>query len=169
MSKRRASIKALITFFLAGLLTAPSIAEHPEAEKLLPEKTVFLLKIESIEEFTGSFMETGFMKMLQDEKIAPVVESLYGSVEDAYADAEAAIGVSLDELQTLLKGEACFAVVAQKNEPISFVLLADYQGNAETADKLLSLGETQAESSGADLDIEDVEGVEIREISGRNE
>lgn len=166
MSKSFAFLVATATFFIGSLLTSPVVAEHPEAEKLLPEKTVVFVKIKNVEEFTRSFMETGFMKMLQDEKVAPVVESLYGSAEDAYAQVEDSLGVSLDQLQTLLKGEVCIAVIADKDEGISVVMLADYKGNAETADKLLSFGESSAESGGAKLDSEDVEGVSIRSIDG---
>ena len=163
MSKLRPYFPFLAVLLL-GLGAATVRADHPEAEKLLPEKTVFFMKIKSVDEFTKGFMETGFMKMLQDEEVAPVVESLYGSAEDAFAEAEAALGVSLNELQNMLTGEVCFAVVAQKDEPISIALFADYKGNAETADTLLSFGEQAASDGGQDLDEEDVEGVSIRSI-----
>ena len=169
VSKTRAYFLAFAAILFSGLFSAPASADHPEAEKLLPEKTVLFIKLKSVEEFTKSFMETGFMKMLQDEKLQPVVESLYGSVDDAYAQVEDQIGVSLGELQTLLKGEVSFAIVSEKDRPFSIVLLADYKGNADTADKLLSLGEERAAENGTDVEEEEVEGVTIRSLGDGDE
>lgn len=166
MSNSRSFFLASAALLLGSLISTSAKADHPAAEKLLPEKTLVFVKIKSVEEFTKSFMQTGFMRMLQDEKLKPVTESLYGSAEEAYQQVEEQLGVTLGELQNLLKGEVCFGLIMDKDTPISIVLLADYKGNSETANKLLSAGESRAEESGAKLDSEDVEGVSIRTIEG---
>lgn len=151
---------------LLAMLASPLSADHPAAEKLLPEKTVVFVKIDDMKEFVSSFSETSFMMMLKDEKVAPVVESLYGSAEEAYASVEETLGVSLNELQTLLKGEVCFAMIAEKGEPLSVVVFADYKGNEETANKLLDFGEGKAAEDGAEIETEDVGETTIRMING---
>jgi len=151
---------------LVALFASPLHADHPKAEKLLPEKTVVFVKIDNMKEFVAGFSETSFMKMLKDEKVAPVVESLYGSAEEAYASVEETLGVSLAELQTLLKGEVCFALVAEKDEPLSVVVFADYKGNEETANKLLDFGEGAAVDGGAKVETEDVGETTIRSVDG---
>lgn len=166
MSKIFASFTAFCVVCFGALLPSPLLADHPPAEKLLPEKTLLIVKIKSVKEFTESFMNSGFARMLNDEKMAPIVESLYGSAEEAYAQVQDSLGVSLEELRTLFKGELSLALVAEKDSPMSVVLLADYQGNADTANKLLEFGESRAEADGAEIDDEDVDGVSIRSING---
>ena len=169
MSKSSAYFLVIATFFLGSLFSPTARAEHPEAEKLLPEKTQVLVKIKSVEKFTDSFMKTGLMRMLQDEKLAAVTESLYGSAEEAYQQVEDQLGVSLSELQTLLKGEVSFGLVMGKDMPITIVILADYKGNSETTNKLLEVGVAKATESGAESDTEEVGGVEIKSLSGNGD
>ena len=87
---------AVVCIFSAivALFASPLRADHPDAEKLLPEKTVVFAKIDNVKDFVAGFSETSFMKMLKDENVAPVVESLYGSAEEAYASVEEGLGVS---------------------------------------------------------------------------
>ena len=159
---------AVVCIFSAivALFASPLRADHPDAEKLLPEKTVVFAKIDNVKDFVAGFSETSFMKMLKDENVAPVVESLYGSAEEAYASVEEGLGVSLQELQTLLNGEICLALVAEKDEPLKIVAFADYKGNEETANKLLDLGEGSAVDDGAKVETLDVGEITIRSVDG---
>lgn len=166
MSHPPASFSIIVAFFAILGLCGPTVAEHPNAEKLLPEKTLVFVKIKNVEELSQGFMQSGLMKMLQDEKLAPITESLYGSAEEAYAEVEEQLGVTLGELQNLFRGEVCIGLTMEKGEAPDLVVIADYKGNSETANKLLSFGEARAEESGATLDSTDAAGVNIRSVIG---
>ncbi len=159
----------LLVVFL-GFNGTQALGEHPEAEKLLPEKTVLFVKITNMTEFMEGFSNTAFQQMLRDEKVAPVIESLYGSVEDGFAPVEAEIGVSLDQLRTMISGEVCLALVVEKGQPISVVVFADYKGGEETADKLLDFGEGVASDQQTTIDTVDIGETTIRSIGdGEND
>ncbi len=61
---------AVVCIFSAivALFASPLRADHPDAEKLLPEKTVVFAKIDNVKDFVAGFSETSFMKMFKRRK-----------------------------------------------------------------------------------------------------
>src|SRR4029453_18639146 len=66
------------------LLVAASSAraERPVAPKLLPENTLAMIRVADAQELNTKFRDTALGRMLQDEKIAPLVSQLYGSLQE---------------------------------------------------------------------------------------
>ena len=62
---------------LVVLCTASFVrAERPVAPKLLPESTLAMLRVADAQELNTKFRDTAMGRMLQDEKIAPLVSQL---------------------------------------------------------------------------------------------
>ncbi len=120
--------------------------QRPPTEKLLPESTVVYIQIRNVPEFIENMNESNIGKLMAHEKIAPLAERLWGSVKDQYEKVRDDVGVSLDQLQTLLTGEVCFAVVNFKDRSPGVVVFVDYDPEAATLDTLIDRGEELAAS-----------------------
>ena len=139
MSVRR----GLMACLLAVLLFVPFVqAERPVAPKLLPDRTVGLLRIRNYPETRTKFGETAMGRMLSDEEIGPLVSSLYEQLQELYSRVEDRVGVPLEKLRSLPQGEIWLAAVPPANEgTMGLALLIDTGNQVATAKKLLERGE----------------------------
>ena len=140
------SLVVLSTLLLPGIVSAQS-AERPNSDELLPETTVAYVQIQNVRELFEKMGETNMGKMMEDENIAPLVGDLLQTAQDAYAEVEDRVGLSLEEIQSLPAGEICFAVIAPKRKPAAFVLIVDTDEESEAVDKALERGRDLAEES----------------------
>ncbi len=157
---------ALAVWFLS--FSALVVAQtRPSAADLLPQETVVYVQIPDIQALKEDFANTGFGRMMADERVAPLVAQVYEELQNLYAtQVEETIGVGLEELLSLPAGEICFAVVAPKRKSPAYVLLVDLSENSEAADTLINKGRELAENDGANLESEDESGFEINIING---
>ncbi len=140
------------------------VVTRPASENLLPESTVVYIQIRDVPGFIEQMGKTNLGKFLAHEKIAPLVQRLWGSVQDQYEKVRDNVGVSLDQLRTLLTGELCFAVVDFKDRKPGVMLMFDYDPNAETLDTLVQRGEELADGEGQLGEPETEGDVEIRSV-----
>lgn len=139
---------------------------RPASADLLPENTVVYLQLHSVKNFAKQMDASSGGKILANEKVAKLVNGLYGEVKNQYEKIRDDVGVSLDELTTLLTGEFCFAVTAFKDRVPGVVLMFDYDPEAETLPKLLESGRKFAEREGATFDSADEADVKIETVHG---
>ncbi|MEZ6096598.1 MAG: hypothetical protein R3C03_20610 [Pirellulaceae bacterium] len=109
-----AFVVAMLVAFLSGGTSLLAQTERMPSEKLLPETTVAYVQIANFREFVQKSQDSNFGRMLADEKIAPLVEDLYGQAKDAFEDFKEQIGLEWDDLEQLPHGEICFAVIAHE-------------------------------------------------------
>jgi hypothetical protein len=134
----------LLTFFVPFAL-----AERPIGPKLLPDRTVALVRIRNYPETRQKFGETAMGKMLADEEVGPLISKLYEQLQELYARVEDRVGVPLDKIRNLPQGEIWFAVVPPvKDGPVSLALMIDAGKNLPTAQKLLERGQELLEQNG---------------------
>ena len=147
MKKQRIAGWVVGVFLLFGMSVWGQDAaqsQRPPTENLLPESSVVFIQIRSVPEFIANMNESNIGKLMAHEKIAPLTERLWGSVKDQYEKVRDNVGVSLDQLQTLLTGEVSFAVVSFKDRSPGVVLFLDYDPEAATLDTLIDRGEELA-------------------------
>src|SRR5436190_21945475 len=102
MSVRR----GLIAACLAVLVFVPfAQAERPTAPKLLPDRTVGLIRIRNYPDTRTKFGETAMGRMLSDEEVGPLLSGLYEQLQDLYSRVEDRVGVPLEKLRQLPQGE----------------------------------------------------------------
>jgi hypothetical protein len=138
------------TFLLTSLLAATAVADRPAATRLLPLETFVLVRIPDANELYESSRQTALGRMMQDKQIKPLLEDLYGSAADAYAEIEDEVGASLADILSLPQGEVVFAVVPTESGPPALVVLLDVGDKAEIAEKLLTRGEEALREEGGD-------------------
>ena len=170
MSKQIWPARCLQIFLipLALLVAAvPVRAERPVAPKLLPENTLAYVRVTDSQDMIARFRETAMGRMLQDEKIAPLVSQLYGSVQEQFAQIEDRVGLPLDQILKLPQGEICFAVIPQQGEgPPALLLLIDVKDQILNANKLLEKGEAALVENGVTKTTDVVNDVKLNIYTG---
>ena len=127
--------------------------ERPKAVDLLPERTVVYVHIDNLRQLTTQFWETGMGQMLQDERVAPLVNELYGETKAAYEKIQSEVGdFSLEQLQSLPTGEICFAIINPRRSDPGYVLLMDVDQESGTADEVLDFINEKAAEDESRLD-----------------
>lgn len=142
--------RSFLAALLALLLLVPAAwAERPIAPKLLPDRTVGLVRIRNWPETREKFNDTATGKMLADEEVGPLLSGMYAQLQELYARVEDRVGVPLEKIRALPQGEIWLAVVPPVNEgPVSLALLIDVGNQLPTAQKLLESGQTLLEERG---------------------
>ena len=161
---------------LSGWFSCPTQAQEikrPKAVDLLPERTALYINVDNIPELVKDLKDSNFGKMLQDEKIAPFVQSLYGEAKDSVDDLmdNDEFGFSMAELMTLPAGEICFAVVTPRRKEPKFALIMDIPEDSKVAEDLLELGREAAADNGGSFEegsVADLEFQTVRRGSGDN-
>src|SRR5262245_5352931 len=70
-------------------------ADRPSAPRLLPEKTLAYFRVTDTPTLVDRFQQTSLGRIVQDEKVRPLVSQLYGSVENAWKQIEDRVGLPL--------------------------------------------------------------------------
>ncbi len=158
---------ALSLLFLVQLLvnTANAQSLRPTSEELLPENTVAYVQLKDFQEFVADLQNTNMGRMMQDEKIAPLVGDLYSQARDAFTDFEGEIGLAWEDIEQLPHGEICFAVIAPRRADTQFVLIIDVNPDSEAADHVLGRVQELAEEDGQAVEEETVEEVVYKTIN----
>ena len=100
--------------------------------------------------------KTGFAKMIEDDRVAPFLDSVYGDLKSEYDEKlkEKIGGISLEQFADFATGELCFAMVAKRRKPLTMVMFFDVPEESETLDKLLGVAEENGVEKG-DVELEE--------------
>jgi len=135
--------------FLLLVLVSPALAERPIGPRLLPERTVAMVRIRSFPESRAKFSQTAMGKILTDPEVGPLVSKLYEQGQEMYKRVEEQVGVPLEKLLALPQGEIWVAVVPPvKDGPVSLALLIDVGNQLPTATRLIERGEEVLKENG---------------------
>jgi len=102
-----------VAFLCLALLTSVDGEEPvavPGAPRLLPEKTLAYLRIENADEFRVELAGSATGQMLADPKLKPIAGEFYTAASDIFQQVGDQIGVSLDELLAIPKGQVALAL-----------------------------------------------------------
>ena len=81
------------------------------APQLFPEKTLAYLRIDDVRELKAALGESSMGKLGNDPQLKPLLSEFYGSIVNATAEMQDAIGLNLDELLSIPSGELAFALL----------------------------------------------------------
>src|SRR5262245_65931639 len=116
-------------------------ADHPVAPKLLPERTLALLRVTDTPLLIERFRETAIGRIGRDEELKPLVSKLYATVQELWGEIEDRVGLPLDQLLKIPQGEISLALVAPPEQSPAVVVLLDVKDQLPQAKKLLERGE----------------------------
>ncbi len=143
-----------IPLWSAALVLAQDQPQRPKSEDLLPETTVVYVQLENTRDLVEKLSQSTIGQMLADEKIAPLAQELYAQAQEAYAEVQNTVGLSLEEIQSLPSGEVCFAIVAPRRKDPAYVLIIDTDPESEAFTKAMDRAHQLAEENGIEIEKE---------------
>ena len=151
----------LLTVLCVSFASNSAWAERPTAPRLLPQDTLAYIRVADMPDLIERFQDTSAGRISQDEQVRPLLNHLWGSLVDATKELESQLGVSLQDLLTIPKGEVCLALVAPETGPPAVVLLVDVGDRMPVVQKVLDQGEFAMFEQGATRTIESIEGTDV--------
>jgi Protein of unknown function (DUF3352) len=135
---------------LAGLPDHSARAAAPP-ERMLPDTTLFLLKLNDVKSFRESFRSSQYGQLWNDPGLKDFREELSVRLEDASKALKERIGVSFRELVELPQGALAIAVLGRDdpNLPAAGVLIAEAGENQKKLEEVFDRASKQAEDAGA--------------------
>lgn len=166
----RTSMRAAIRLALAGWLGLAGLSLVPAQgwaatppDKILPESTIALLKINNAAALRESFRQSQFGQLWADPGMKAWRDDLSARLDDAGKSLKKRIGVTYQELLELPQGPACIAVIRRDDPelPFSVVILADAGKNTSKMNEVFTRATKQGEESGSKVATETFKGATL--------
>ncbi|MGC8639422.1 MAG: hypothetical protein ACP5XB_06040 [Isosphaeraceae bacterium] len=143
---------------LAGLsgLTANFAQAATPPERILPNSTVFMVKVTDVNALRESFRQCQYGQLWNDPALKDFREDLRSKLKDASNTLKEKIGVTLKELVDIPQGTLAIAAVQQEDAklPVALAIIADAgKNNARMAD-VLERSSKQAADAGSKVSTE---------------
>ncbi len=150
---------------LAGLPQSPVEAAAPP-ERVLPDTTMLLFKINSAKEFRDSFRQSQYGQLWNDPGLNEFKEELSQRINDVTKSFRERIGMSIGEILSIPQGSVGIAAIYREEakNPLAIVILADAGENAKKMEDLLDRAAKQSEDSGAKVATESFNGMTLHII-----
>ena len=163
--RRLAFIGWLGLFGVTGL-PANLVEAAAPPERVLPDTTLFLLKLNDVKSFRESFRSSQYGQLWNDPGLKDFREDLAVRLEDASKILKDRIGVSIKELLELPQGALSLAVIGRDDRdlPAAGVLIADAGENQKKLEEVFERASKQAEEAGAKIAKESFNGLTLHII-----
>ncbi len=116
----RPFILALAVAWTAAIAILPAGGQEkaviPAAPRLLPERTLGYIRIDNVTDFRAGLAASPTGQMLADPKLKPIASELYVIAGEAFQVIGDQLGLSLDELANIPKGQFSLALIANDIE-----------------------------------------------------
>jgi hypothetical protein len=144
---------------LSGLSANLALAAAPP-ERVLPDSTVFLLKITDVIALREAFRQSQYGQLWNDPALKDFREDIIGKLKETSNSLKDKIGVTLDELIDLPQGSLAIAAVSQDDPalPIALAIIADSGKNSARMTEVLERSTKQAEQTGSKVSTEPFQG-----------
>ncbi len=151
----------MVVAMFCGTAFQTARAERPSTLKLLPKETLAFGSVADSKTLVEKFNTTNMGQMLQEPRIKPLIQQLYGNLRAEMAGVEEQLGVTLDELLTLPNGELAVGVIKPEEGPISLVGFIEVGDQYPTAKKLLDKLDAELAARGVEFGEERQGGTSI--------
>ncbi|WP_435010985.1 hypothetical protein P12x_002276 [Tundrisphaera lichenicola] len=164
----RAAFRLAITgcLGLAAIAASASVGRAAEPEKMLPDSTLFFLKVKNVAELRESFEKADFGRLLADPALKPLKDDVAAKLAETNEQVKAKLGVTLGELLQLPQGTATVAVVGKPDAkiPVALLISADAGKNAAKMTEVMTKSTKQAEEANAKVGTETFKGLTLHII-----
>lgn len=137
---------------LSGLtgLTANFAQAAAPPERVLPDSTVFLLKVTDVNTLRESFRQSQYGQLWNDPAMKDFREDLLAKLKDASTTLKDKLGVTLSELLEIPQGTLAVAAIQQDDDnlPIAVAIIADAGKNSARMNDVLERGAKQLADAG---------------------
>ena len=147
---RRLALVGCLGLFGAAMSAAPAPAATPP-ERVLPDSTIFLFKINDTKAFREAFRGSHYGQLWHDPAMKDFRDDLSQKFDDLAKPLKEKIGVSLQELLQLPQGPIAIALLSRDDPklPVAVVVMADAGANKDKLADVLNKATKQAEEHGA--------------------
>jgi len=163
MAKRAILRLALVGWLgLSGFsgLTANLAQAAAPPERVLPDSTVFLVKVADIKALRESFRQSQYGQLWNDPALKDFRDDIAGKLKETSNTLKKKIGVTLSELFDIPQGYLAIAAVSQDDPklPVALAIIADAGNNGERMTDVLTRSTKQAEDAGSKVTTESFQG-----------
>jgi hypothetical protein len=163
MAKRAILRLALVGWLaLSGFsgLTANLAQAAAPPERVLPDSTVFLVKVADIKALREAFRQSQYGQLWDDPALKDFRDDIAGKLKDTSNKLKEKIGVTLAELLDIPQGYLAIAAVSQDDPklPVALAIIADAGKNGERMTDVLTRSTKQAEDAGSKVTSESFQG-----------
>jgi hypothetical protein len=147
---------------VTGLPARPARAAAPP-ERILPDTTIFLLKVNDVKNFSAAFRSSQYGQFWNDPGLKEFRDELALKMEDVSKSLKEKIGVSLKELFGLPQGTLAIAAVGREdpNVPVALTLVAEAGENEKKLLEVLERTTKQAQDDAAKVSTESFNGLTL--------
>ena len=143
---------------LSGIsgLTANLAQAAAPPERVLPDSTVFLLKVNNVTALKEGFRQSQYGQLWNDPALKDFREDITAKLKETSNTLKEKIGVTLLELLDLPQGPLSIAAIAQDDPklPVALAIIADAGKNAERMTEVMNRSTKQAEETGGKVSTE---------------
>jgi hypothetical protein len=168
MHKAKRAICRVALLGWLGLLTATGLPAQPARaaappERILPESTIFLLKVNDVKSFGAAFRSSQYGQLWNDPGLKEFRDELASRAEDVSKTLKEKIGVSIKELFELPQGSLAIAAVGREdpNLPVAATLVAEAGENEKKMLEVLERATKQAQEDAAKVSTESFNGLTL--------
>ncbi len=163
MPKAKRATFRLALVGLLGLSSLAAVADRAAAavppEQVLPDSTLFFLKVPDVAKFREAFLASTYGQIYADPAMAASRADFVERVKPFSDKLKEQLGVSLKELVELPAGFAVAAIPLEGAKPdVALAIVADAGGNAAKLAEVLTKGNKEAEKQGAKVAVETFKG-----------
>jgi hypothetical protein len=144
-------------------LSAPLAQASTPPERILPDSTIFLLKINDVKNLREAFRGSQYGQLWNDPAMKDFKDDLIHKIEEAAKPITDRLGLSLSELLELPQGSVSIAALTRDDPkmPVAVAILADAGTNKEKMADVLTRATKQAEDAGAKTSQESFNGLTL--------
>lgn len=164
MPKAQGATLRLALLGLLGLTglgaAAGRVGAAAPPEQVLPDSTLFFLKVADVDKFREAFRASTYGQLLADPALADLRADFIEKVKPTSDAMKDRVGVSLKELFELPKGSVAIAAIAGSEEKptVSLAIIAEAGENAPKLAEVLTRSNKQAADNGAKVAVETFKG-----------
>jgi hypothetical protein len=131
-------------------MAAPALAAAPP-ERVLPDSTIFVLKINDAKALREAFRGSHYGQLWNDPGMKDFRDELGQKIEDATRPLKEKVGVNLRELFELPQGAVTLAVLSRDDPkfPVAFAFIADAGDNKDRMAEVFNKATKQAQEAGS--------------------
>lgn len=161
---RRVFLSAVLGLACAASAILPGqslrAADEIAGDKLLPRETLLFFSLPDVPELKEQFNKSVLGQLMQDPAMQPFLTQVHDKLDEASDELEMRIGLTINDLWSLPRGQATFAVLSQ-GRTMSLVTILEYGDKDETLDTLLAKMDEAAKENGATESTQEINGTEV--------
>ena len=159
----RLSLISFLGFFgFMGLSASPALAATPP-ERVLPDSTIFVLKVNDAKNLREAFRGTQYGQLWNDPAMKDFKDDFLQKFAEVSKPVKDRLGLSISELLELPQGSVAVAAISRDDPkmPVAVAILADAGSNKDKMAEVLARAAKQAEEAGLKTSQESFNGLTL--------